>query len=93
MSKNLNVSLNGFQLDLWETPTRVSYTILPAGEAKGKLAKEALIRYREWVKYSIDGQWESEEVLNEAIYWRDLHLSEIDGLLLNDCRNLKMWIC
>lgn len=92
MSMNLNVSLNGRKIELWQTPTQISYTILPAGEAKGKLAKEALIRYREWVKYSTNGQWESEEALKEASYWRDLHLSEIDGILSEDCRKLELWI-
>lgn len=54
MSMNLHARTKKETIDLWQTPTQISYTILPRSieEATGKKAQEALERYLEWVRYS-----------------------------------------
>lgn len=49
MSMNLNARCSSGKINLWQTPTQISYTILPRkySEVKGVKAKEALERYIE----------------------------------------------
>lgn len=70
MSMNLNAKVDGVRLNLWQTPTRISYTIIGDDREvylKGKEAQKALKRYYQWVKYSTNGSSGSIEELNEAI--------------------------
>ena len=62
MSMNLNAKTNDDKISLWQTPTTISYIILPPtmySEVSGQQAKEALIRYIEWVKGTANGPWDS----------------------------------
>ena len=63
MSMNLKARTKSGPIELWQTDTQISYTILPRsfGEVKGAKAREALERYMEWVELSINGAWESIE--------------------------------
>jgi len=92
MSMNLNATTkNGF-IHLWQTPTQISYTILPAsnGEVKGTKAKDALMRYMEWVKYSTNGAWNSAEELKDAKQLVDEHLEYLRAFI-ND-KTLRVWV-
>lgn len=60
MSMNLNASTKHGKINLWQTPTSGSYTILPPStgcDVKGKRAKLALEAYIEWVKGGLNGVW------------------------------------
>lgn len=62
MSMNLNAKTNADKISLWQTPTTISYIILPPtmySEVSGQQAIEALIRYIEWVKGTANGTWDS----------------------------------
>ena len=73
MSMNLHARTKKETIDLWQTPTQISYTILPSSieEATGKKAQEALERYLEWVIYSMHGR------LRLSCYEPDMTLDEI----------------
>lgn len=92
MSMNLNATTKNGAIDLWQTPTQISYTILPegSGEVKGAKAKDALIRYMEWVKYSTNGAWNSVEELQDAKQRVDEHLEYVKGFI-ND-KTLCVWV-
>jgi len=55
MSANLHARTKKEVIELWQTPTQISYTILPSSieEVTGKKAQEALERYLEWVSYGL----------------------------------------
>lgn len=92
MSMNLNARTKSGTIHLWQTPTQISYTILPetAGEVKGKKASEALVRYLEWVKYSINGVYGSVEELQDAKQRVKEHLEYVRGFV-ND-KTLRVWV-
>jgi len=92
MSMNLNASTKSGAINLWQTPTQISYTILPSaiGEVKGVKAREAIVRYMEWVKYSTNGAWESVEELQDAKQRVSEHLEYVRGFI-ND-KTLRVWV-
>lgn len=92
MSMNLKARTKTGVINLWQTPTQISYTILPAtvGEVKGEKAKDALIRYMEWVKYSTNGAWNSVEELQDAKQRVEEHLEYVRAFI-ND-KTLRVWV-
>lgn len=69
MSMNLYARTKNETINLWQTPTQISYTILPRScsqEVKGVKAKEAITCYLEWVHFSTNDMWTSREALKEA---------------------------
>lgn len=70
MSMNLHLQVDGYKIDLWQTPTRITNMCLVdenfrvASEVKGKKAKRAIAIYLTWVRGTLDGAWESEEELD-----------------------------
>jgi hypothetical protein len=92
MSMNLNATTKNGVINLWQTPTQITYTILPAsiGEVKGKKATDALMRYMEWVKYSTDGVWNNVEELQDAKQRVDEHLEYVRKFI-ND-KSLRVWV-
>jgi hypothetical protein len=89
---NLKARNKNGDIRLWQTPTRISYTILPPsfGEVKGKKAVEALERYCQWVQYSTNGAWESVEELEEAEDEIDEHLKYIKEEM--KVSKLEVWV-
>ena len=90
---NLNARNKNGRLDLWQTPTHISYTILPShiSSVKGKKAKEALKRYREYVKHYVSSisPWTPEE-LNRQEEVIKRHLEYIDSQI--DILGLEVWV-
>ena len=93
MSMNLKASTKDGTIMLWQTSTQISYTILPpaiANEVKGKKARNALLRYIEYVKHSINGEWETIEQLEDAKRNVNDHVAYIAQFL--DCKTLRVWV-
>ena len=92
MSMNLNAATRNGAIDLWQTPTQISFTILPStvGWVEGTKASEALLRYMEWVKYSTNGAWDSSEELQDAKRRVNEHLEYVRGFV-ND-KTLRVWV-
>jgi len=67
MSMNLTAKNKDGYINLWQTPTQISYTILPPTitVAKNKKAVEAIERYCSWVRYSSNGAWSSQKDYEE----------------------------
>ena len=89
MSMNLNAVCSEGTIDLWQTSTQISYTILPEGEANGVKAEEALQRYKAWVRYSLKGVYHSKEDLEFDKERIDRHLQYIDSFRL---KGLRLWV-
>lgn len=93
MSMNLNASTKDGVIELWQTPTQISYVILPPAlglEVTGKAAREALIRYAEWVKYSVNGMYPSAEAATQARIFADEHARHV--LQFVGRRSLRVWV-
>lgn len=93
MSMNLNARVNGVPLDLWQTPTQISYTIMGLdglSKLNGKKAVEALKRYCMWVKYSINGSYPSVEEIKRKEAIIKEHLNYIDSHLCT--KNIEVWV-
>jgi hypothetical protein len=92
MSMNLNATLkNGKSLELRQTPTQISYTILPEEYqiVTGKKAVEAMKRYISWVKYSTNGTWTNTEELKQA----ELRVKEHIRYINENLDNIKeVWV-
>lgn len=67
MSMNLSARNKNGEVQLWQTPSQISYTILPSkyGKVRGRKAREALERYLEWVEHSTDGSWTNQDDYND----------------------------
>ena len=89
MSMNLNARNKKGKIELWQTPTQISYTILPSGNASGGEALAALERYKMWVKHSIRGVYDSEEELKYKRETIKAHLSYLEKVSKN---GLVLWI-
>jgi len=92
MSMNLHARTKKEVIELWQTPTQISYTILPRSieEATGKKAQEALERYLEWVGYSWMGQflsYEDKKILMQEV--KD-HIKYVSRFMKN--RTLTVWV-
>lgn len=92
MSMNLHARTKKEVINLWQTPTQISYTILPSSieEATGKKAQEALERYLEWVGYSYTGQFLSHE--DKKILMQEVkeHIQYVNRFMKN--RTLTVWV-
>jgi hypothetical protein len=92
MSTNLHARTKKEVIDLWQTPTQISYTILPSSieEATGKKAQEALERYLEWVHYHWTGEllcYEDEKILMKEV---EEHTKYVNQFMKN--RTLTVWV-
>lgn len=86
MSMNLCAHTKTETIHLWQTSTQITYTILPrvlGWEVKGKQARDALIRYMEWVHFSTNGAWNSKEELDKAEQSVKEHLAYLEPFLTN----------
>lgn len=96
MSMNLQATvISGHttaHIELWQTPTQISYTILPKAikEVTGKKAKEALERYIEWVNYSATGIYTDPEELAYNLQEINKHIRYITNFLHNP--TLRLWV-
>lgn len=80
MSMNLYAKCKSGEIELWQTPTQITYMILVDGDgvvrsAKGYRAKRALHSYIRWVEGSMDGAWKSEKELND---YREIVKSHVE---------------
>lgn len=92
MSINLHARTKKEVIDLWQTPTQISYTILPSSieEATGKKAQEALERYLEWVYYSWTGKllsYEDQKILIQEV---EDHIYYVNQFMKN--KTLTVWV-
>lgn len=93
MSMNLNARVDGVVLQLWQTPTQISYTIMGLeglSKLNGKKAVEALKRYCLWVKYSINGSYSSVEEIKRVGNSIKEHLDYIDSHLCK--KKVEVWV-
>ena len=92
---NLNAISKSGKIELWQTPSQISYTICVdengvAGELTGKNAKRALQAYCQWIRYSTNGGWNSVEELEDARALVKEHLEYVESFL--ESKGLKVWI-
>ena len=86
---NLNFRIDGEKISLRQTPSQITYMCVaqPDGttpyELKGKKAVHALRIYMQWVKYSINGVWESSEDLQNAEERVKEELEYLESVLMN----------
>ena len=72
MSMNLHCCTKSGQIELWQTPTCVTYMCLVdsegaiRNEVRGKEARRALQIYLRWVDNFTNGAWENQEDLDDA---------------------------
>lgn len=93
MSMNLNACTKKLKLNLWQTPTSVSYTILPPStgcDVKGKKAQLALESYCEWVKGHLNGCWNDQEAYKQMKERVEQHLIHISPHMKDP--SLQVWI-
>ncbi len=87
MSMNLHAKTVSGSIELWQTPTQITYTICVdengiAGELKGKAAKRAMQAYKQWVLGSLNGRWTSIKDIEEHKQSIKEHILEIDKRML-----------
>lgn len=79
MSMNLVAYDGKKKLDLLQTPTQITYTIMGSNvELRRSKATEALDRYCQWVKHSLNSIWHSEEEYQNQRELVNNHLKEIE---------------
>lgn len=72
MSMNLHAESRGKAIELWQTPTWVTYMALVdcdgnvRSSVKGKEARRAIFIYLEWAKSSLSGTWKDAARLEES---------------------------
>ncbi len=92
----MSMNLNCRQLKLWQTPSQITYMCMaqpysePAWDVSGDEAQRALAIYRQWVKYSTNGTWHSDEALNARREAVREHLAQIDEVAKD--KNLQLFI-
>ena len=72
MSMNLTVECGGAYLDLWQTPTYITYMCVmnsagQTGTLTGDDAIRALHMYLTWVKNSLNGVWNDKQAYQDTI--------------------------
>ncbi len=83
MSMNLIAFIGKEEVDLYQTPTHITYMCLMnkdgliEHELTGDEAKKALFLYLEWVKSTNNGVWEDEEALESARQSLNYHVKSI----------------
>ncbi len=83
MSMNLVAFVGKEEVNLYQTPTHITYMCLMnkdgliEHELTGDEAKRALFLYLEWVKSTNNGVWEDEEALESARQRLGFHVSSI----------------
>ena len=95
MSMNLHCN----KIDLWQTPTHITYMCMINNDGKieyeltGKKALRALYIYIEWVKGLCDGVWKKDEDLKNCHDRINFHKKELNEIFnLNSYRTLKVYI-
>jgi hypothetical protein len=87
MSMNLHARIDKHEIDLWQTPTQITYMCLidnngkKVSELKGKQAKRALAVYMAWVEGSINGAWESHEAMKDHEENIESHIAYLHSIL------------
>lgn len=92
MSMNLNASVDGKEIRLWQLSSQMSYTIFGNDSLKDKTGQEAkrvIERYRMYVKYSINGVYHSKEDLDLQKEVVADHLKYIDSCMNGE---LRVWV-
>jgi len=83
MSINLHMEVKRIKIDLWQTPTFITYMCLVndkgkvRGAVKGKEARRSLYIYLEWVRSHASGMFKSSEDANDARLTVNEHLEEL----------------
>ena len=92
MSMNLCAAVDSEKIQLWQTSTQISYTILPShyGMVTGKKAQRALERYIEWVRHSVNGRYNSIEEVNERRDQVKEHIAYVESFL--KYKALRVWV-
>lgn len=79
MSMDLHLSIDGINVDLWQTPTYITEMCLMTSKGvkspmTGKQAKRAMNIYFNWCRYSVNGH----------LKFATDHIKEIESLLTDD---------
>jgi hypothetical protein len=94
MSMNLNATVDGEDLDLWQTPTQITNMICvnhdgQIVELTGKEAKRALQSYCRWVEGSMNGVWDADKLKERMKEVRE-HVGYIQSLIKSGKR-FRVW--
>ena len=79
MSMNLHCN----EIDLWQTPTWLSYVALYDSTGKKRPKKETLHIYKEFVKSKTQGCFSSREIHDNIKHAVDTHLRELESTHIN----------
>ena len=96
MSMNLHASCDNKSLDLWQTPTYITYMCCVndkgqvIGELKGKRAIRALRSYIEWVKGEARGTFQTIEDAEDKRTIVNKHVKYIEDAI--NTGHIRVWI-
>ena len=94
---NLNVTFDGLPGSLRQTSSQISYMCIVQpdgaipGILTGKKAKHALEIYLQWIRYSLNGVWESEEELRSANAGVKEHIESVRGMI-HSSKKIEVWV-
>lgn len=96
MSMNLQASVDGDSIFLYQTPSYITFMCLldtdneVKNELSGKKAIHALHLYMQWVQFLADGVFRTREQAVDAKNNISAHIEKITGLL-ETTRTIKVW--
>lgn len=99
VAKGTNMSMNLMcdELELYQTPTHITYMCLvnKSGlvrpKVTGNKAKRALQMYLRWVQSTIDGVWEDAGALQSARDALDDHVAEVEDTIIGKGKDLVVY--
>ena len=91
MSMNLYARVNKQRIELWQTPTSITYMCMMDtdgvhSEFTGAKAKRALRCYLEWVMSTLNGVWDDPKAYERAKATTMAHAKEIKDVLAAKCK-------
>lgn len=94
MSMNLNATVDGEDLDLWQTPTQITNMICvnhdgQIVELTGKEAKRALQSYCRWVEGSMNRVWDADKLKEHRKEVRE-HVGYIQSFIKSG-KKFRVW--
>lgn len=97
MSMNLNARNGKDTIELWQTPTHISFMCCTnqygkVVEMRGRNAKRALHMYLAWARSVINGSFASTENVEEQKRIVDDHEKYITTIIKGDTRKLCVWV-
>lgn len=97
MSMNLHAEYGDEVIELWQTPTHISYMCCMDNgghvvEMRGRDAKRALYMYTTWISSNLTGTFNSMEELNKHKKPIVDHVEYVKNFLKKDCKRLSVFV-